>query len=229
MHYILSKRKKTARTERKGKYEEVQENDYNKELFDELRKLRLALASVENVPSYVIFTDKTLVELSMYIPTEMSHLEHISGFGSVKIAKYGEQLISAINDFCRRTSTHSRMSEILPAVSAPKKSISNSTTFLQSLELYQSGMSIQEIARRRNLKESTVSDHLLQFVLTGELNVLKFVTKEKLQTIQTKIEEHGNVSLTLLKEQLGEEFTYNEIKATVNYRKRVSELKQINK
>lgn len=90
-------------------------------------------------------------------------------------------------------------------------------------------MSIQEIARRRNLKESTVSDHLLQFVLTGELNVLKFVTKEKLQTIQTKIEEHGNVSLTLLKEQLGEEFTYNEIKATVNYRKRVSELKQINK
>lgn len=223
------KTKKTARTERKGKYEEVQENDYNKELFDELRKLRLALASVENVPSYVIFTDKTLVELSMYIPTEMSHLEHISGFGSVKIAKYGEQFISAINDFCRRTSTHSRMSEILPAVSAPKKSISNSTTFLQSLELYQSGMSIQEIARRRNLKESTVSDHLLQFVLTGELNVLKFVTKEKLQTIQTKIEEHGNVSLTLLKEQLGEEFTYNEIKATVNYRKRVSELKQINK
>lgn len=119
LHYILSKRK-TARTERKGKYEEVQENDYNKELFDELRKLRLALASVENVPSYVIFTDKTLVELSMYIPTEMSHLEHISGFGSVKIAKYGEQFISAINDFCRRTSTHSRMSEILPAVSAPK-------------------------------------------------------------------------------------------------------------
>jgi len=223
------KTKKTARTERKGKYEEIQENDYNKELFDELRKLRLALASVENVPSYVIFTDKTLVELSMYIPTEMSHLEHISGFGSVKIAPYGEQFISAINDFCRRTSTHSRMSEILPAVSAPKKSISNSTTFLQSLELYQSGMSIQEIARRRNLKESTVSDHLLQFVLTGELNVLKFVTKEKLQTIQTKIEEHGNVSLTLLKEQLGEEFTYNEIKATVNYRKRVSELKQINK
>ncbi len=223
------KTKKTARTERKGKYEEVQENDYNKELFDELRKLRLALASVENVPSYVIFTDKTLVELSMYIPTELNHLEHISGFGSVKITKYGEQFISAINDFCRRTSTHSRMSEILPSASAPKKSISNSTTFLQSLELYQSGMSIQEIARRRNLKESTISDHLLQFVLTGELNVLKFVTKEKLQTIQTKIEEHGNVSLTLLKEQLGEEFTYNEIKATVNYRRRVSELKQINK
>ncbi len=223
------KTKKTARTERKGKYEEVQENDYNKDLFDELRKLRLALASVENVPSYVIFTDKTLVELSMYIPTELNYLEHISGFGSVKIDKYGEQFISAINDFCRRTSTHSRMSEILPTVSAPKKSISNSTTFLQSLELYQSGMTIQEIASRRNLKESTVSDHLLQFVLTGELNVLKFVSKEKLQTIQTKIDEHGNVSLSLLKEQLGEEFTYNEIKATVNYRKRVSELKQINK
>jgi ATP-dependent DNA helicase RecQ len=181
------KTKKTARTERKGKYEEVQENDYNKELFDELRKLRLALASVENVPSYVIFTDKTLVELSMYIPTEISHLEHISGFGSVKITKYGEQFISAINDFCRRTSTHSRMSEILPTVSAPKKSISNSSTFLQSLELYQSGMSIQEIASRRNLKEGTVSDHLLQFVLTGELNVLKFVTKKNCKRYKRKL------------------------------------------
>lgn len=224
------KSKKTARTERKGKYEEAPLDDYNKELFDELRKLRLALASLENVPSYVIFTDKTLVELSTYLPTQMSDLEHISGFGAVKINKYGEQFISAINHFCSRTNTHSRMNEILPAQqSAPKKSASSSpsTTFLQSLELFQRGMSVEEIAQRRNLKEATIHDHLIQFVLTGELNVLKFVTKEKLKTIEQKIEEHGNVSLTLLKEQLGEEFTYNEIKAAINYRRRGREGKII--
>jgi len=220
------KSKKTARVERKGKYEEAALDDYNKELFDELRKLRLALASLENVPSYVIFTDKTLVELSTYLPTQMSDLEHISGFGTVKINKYGEQFVSAINHFCSRTNTHSRMSEILPAQSAPKKSVSSSSssTFLQSLELYQRGMTVAEIAQRRNLKEATIQDHLLQFILTGELNVLKFVTKEKLKTIEEKIEEHGNVSLTLLKEQLGEEFTYSEIKAAINYRRKLREV-----
>ncbi|MBP9789170.1 MAG: helix-turn-helix domain-containing protein, partial [Bacteroidia bacterium] len=180
----------------------------------------------ENVPSYVIFTDKTLVELSTYLPTQMSDLEHISGFGTVKINKYGEQFVSAINHFCSRTNTHSRMSEILPAQSAPKKSVSSSSssTFLQSLELYQRGMTVAEIAQRRNLKEATIQDHLLQFILTGELNVLKFVTKEKLKTIEEKIEEHGNVSLTLLKEQLGEEFTYSEIKAAINYRRKLREV-----
>ena len=85
-------------------------------------------------------------------------------------------------------------------------------------------MTVAEIAQRRNLKEATIHDHLLQFILTGELNVLKFVTKEKLKTIEEKIEEHGNVSLTLLKEQLGEEFTYSEIKAAINYRRKLREV-----
>lgn len=215
------KTKKVARTERKGKYEAASVEDYNKELFEELRKLRLAMATVENVPPYIIFTDKTLVELSTYIPTETNHLEHISGFGQLKIKKYGEEFVSAINDFCRRTSTHSRMAEILPSAPTPKKSASESSTFLQSLELYQRGMSVQEIAQRRNLKESTIAEHLVQFVLTGELNVLKFVSKEKLQVITNQIEEHGDQSLTILKEHLGEEFTFQEIKAAVNYRRKM--------
>lgn len=217
------KSKKVARTERKGKYDVVQNEDYNKELFDELRKLRLALASLENVPSYVIFTDKTLVELSTYLPTQMSDLEHISGFGAMKMGKYGEQFISAINHFCNRTKTHSRMKEILPAPSAPRKNVSASvsSTFQQSLELFQKGFTVEEIAQKRNLKESTINDHLLQFILTGELNVLKFVSKEKFKAIEEKLEEHGNVSLTLLKEQLGEKFTFNEIKAVINYQKKI--------
>ncbi len=214
------KSKKVARTERKGKFEAQENLDYNKSLFEELRKLRTAMAEIENVPSYVIFNDTTLVELSTYIPTQMNELEHISGFGMVKISKYGEEFISAINDFCRRTSTHSRMNEKDTTEHIPKKSISTSNTFKQSLDLYLQGMSVKEIAQRRNLKESTIQDHLVQFVLTGELNVLKFVSKDKMQIITSKIEEHGNLSLTLLKEQLGEEFSFPEIKAVVNYRNR---------
>lgn len=220
------KKKKTARAERKGKYsDEPLSTDYDQKLFEELRLLRLELARMENVPPYVIFNDQTLVELSMYIPTQQADLEHISGFGKIKIERYGESFLSAINSYCRRSGIASRMDEKMlihrPRAKKTQASgeSSESETKNKSLELYNTGLPFSEIARQRKLTEQTITEHLLSFIENGKLNVLKFVSKEKLSSIENAINEHGD-RLKILKDSLGDNFSYIEIKAAVNYRRR---------
>ena len=54
--------------------------------------------------------------------------------------------------------------------------------------------------------------------LLNVLNVLKFVSKIKLETISNAIDEIGDKQLTQLKEKLGDEISYTEIKAVINYK-----------
>ena len=72
----------------------------DEDLFQELRGLRRQLATAENVPPYIIFSDATLNELSMYFPQTPEQLERINGFGAVKLRKYGEAFLGCILDYC---------------------------------------------------------------------------------------------------------------------------------
>jgi uncharacterized protein YpbB len=85
--------------------------------------------------------------------------------------------------------------------------------------MFQRGKTVTEIARMRGLKENTIADHLLPFITTGQINVLKFVSKDKLQKISKLIDEHGGASLKIIKDH-ADDCTYNEIKAVVNYHSR---------
>ncbi len=72
----------------------------NKELFEMLKKLRMDIAKVQNVPAFVIFSDKTLIEMSDKIPKNLSEFHKISGVGKEKLERYGERFVKAINAYC---------------------------------------------------------------------------------------------------------------------------------
>lgn len=78
-------------------------------LFQELRQLRRQLAVAENMPPYIIFSDATLNELSVYLPQTPDQLERISGFGAVKLRKYGEAFLQCVMDFCATQGLQGRM------------------------------------------------------------------------------------------------------------------------
>ncbi len=80
----------------------VEEENYNKALFALLRQKRKQLADTENVPPYVIFSDKTLVEMSRLYPQSMASLAKINGIGKVKLARYGEEFLQVLNPFCQK-------------------------------------------------------------------------------------------------------------------------------
>lgn len=220
------KEKKVISLERKDHYaENGVVNNYNQELFDELRQLRLWIAKADNLPSYIIFPDSTLVELAAYLPLNKTDLRHISGFGQIKIGKYGEEFLSVIKNYCQQHGLSTKINEktklLSPKVVLHQKSFNSSETKTQSFELFMKGISISEIAKQRKLNENTIADHLIHFVLTGDINVLKFISKEKLEVVNKTIDEHGDVKLSLLKEKLGDSFSYTEIKAVLNFRNKV--------
>ncbi len=79
-----------------GKIRRVSDNP---ELYDQLRLLRNRLAKETEVPAYVIFTDKTLKEMSMYLPSSREELLEISGVGQAKYDKFGQAFIDTINKY----------------------------------------------------------------------------------------------------------------------------------
>ena len=101
----------------------------------------------------------------------------------------------------------------LPKVRA-KRDADGKSTYSTSLELFQAGMPIAEIAATRGFTSSTIEGHLLRYLPTGEVNLEDLVSEEKVKIIRQALIEHGGEkSFGQIKELLGEEFSYGEIRA----------------
>lgn len=89
-----------------------------------------------------------------------------------------------------------------------------------SLQMYSEGMSIMEIAEKRNIIASTVNAHLIQFIATGEIDVHTFVAAEQYPLIKACIEANPQARLGDLKALLGDAYAYDSIKAVIEDLKR---------
>lgn len=69
------------------------------ELFEVLRQLRLTIAREEGMPPYIIFSDKTLIDMSIKAPRDRAAMLNVSGVGEAKYEKYGERFIGAVITF----------------------------------------------------------------------------------------------------------------------------------
>ena len=69
------------------------------ELFDLLKKVRLEIARKEALPPYIVFSDKTLIDMCVKLPNDKSSMLKVSGVGEVKYEKYGEIFLNEINKF----------------------------------------------------------------------------------------------------------------------------------
>jgi DNA helicase-2/ATP-dependent DNA helicase PcrA len=66
------------------------------ELHERLRQWRAAVASVQSVPAYVIFTDATLIALAERRPRQITDLLGIAGIGPHKLSRYGEAVLALV-------------------------------------------------------------------------------------------------------------------------------------
>ena len=90
----------------------------------------------------------------------------------------------------------------------------------QSFDLFREGLSVQEIAKARRIGETTVFSHLAEFVLSGELPATNLVTQDKITElmpwVQAAIAE-DNMRLGLIKEAVGERFSYTDIRIVMSH------------
>ena len=75
---------------------------HDRELFEILRKKRKELADHANVPPYVIFPDKSLVEMARVFPKNESELLKIHGVGNARLEKYGKTFLETIEKYCMK-------------------------------------------------------------------------------------------------------------------------------
>ena len=74
----------------------VAEADQN--LFQALRQKRMDIARAQNVPPYVIFHDRTLIELAAAKPSSRAEMAEVSGVGEAKLDRYGPAFLAVIEE-----------------------------------------------------------------------------------------------------------------------------------
>ncbi|RLA73120.1 MAG: DNA helicase RecQ, partial [Epsilonproteobacteria bacterium] len=73
-------------------------DDYDVELYDKLRDLRTQIASANNIPPYIVFSDKTLKDLSVKLPQNKEEMLAVHGIGEVKFERYGDKFLEVLSE-----------------------------------------------------------------------------------------------------------------------------------
>lgn len=72
--------------------------DEQHQLLQQLKDLRMSIAREHNLPPYVIFHDKTLIDMVLIKPTNYDQLAMVQGVGQSKLQKYGDAFLRVIRD-----------------------------------------------------------------------------------------------------------------------------------
>ncbi len=135
----------------------------DKALWDKLRSLRKTLADEQGIPPYMIFHDASLMEMVSHQPQSNEALGRISGVGASKLEHYGEDFVSAITEHVESLAEY--------AGSAANVKATEHETFA----LFKAGMGVADIARQRDITETTVYGHLAGLIEQGQLDVAEVV------------------------------------------------------
>ena len=95
----MAKRKEKPKKNKKG-MDSLTSNGFK--LFDKLKELRLEIARAEKIPPYIVFNDKTLIDMCAKMPTTKSDMLNVSGVGENKYGKYGEKFIAVIKEYAKQ-------------------------------------------------------------------------------------------------------------------------------
>jgi hypothetical protein len=98
-----------------------------------------------------------------------------------------------------------------------KKKKEKGESNLISLRMFKDGMNIPDIATARDMVTGTIEAHLASFISTGEIDVLELIDETKLKKILSLLDESPGLRSSELKEVLGEQFSYAEIRAAMQF------------
>jgi len=184
-------------------------------LYNRLHKLRKQYADANKVPPYVVFADSSLRLMAQQQPQTLAQFAQISGVGARKLAQYGEMFTAEIRAFRGESglSVQTESTPTPPLVAHPPSKSDVSQTHLQTLDCYQRGLDIAEIAVERKMRENTITEHLIKLMECGyELNLDRIVSLDRQDSIEQAIQIVGADRLTPIREHLGNSYSYEEIK-----------------
>jgi len=198
------------------------------ELFQCLRDLRKSLADERNVPPYVVFPDASLRQMAQQLPLTRAAFLRIPGVGEQKLRAYYTPFTEAIGSFAVEHGLEVTQEEDEPpASSSPVSPTSTASSSAKSsapstrrmvLDLYRQGLSIADIALVCERQPSTITTHLAAIIEAGELfGVEHLLQPGHYAVIEEALLRLGGEQLKPIKEELGDEYSYDEIRLTRAY------------
>ena len=203
---------KVMLTRSKERIVEEKSVDYEVALFEQLKSVRKQIAEQRDVPTHVVLSDATLIELAKYLPQTKDHMRKISGFGEVKLTHYGPAFLDAVTDYCRQNDLQTRIHDINDRRAKRQEPERDSGTKRATLELFKKGLSVEKIGVIRGLTVSTIETHLAFYVQQGELNVNDLLSEAEISHIRRAIDSSENRMLSTIKSRVGEDFSFGQVK-----------------
>lgn len=191
---------------------------YDEGLFAELKALRRQIADNLGVPPFVIFSDRTLIDMAAKLPQDLEEMRGVAGVGETKRARYGEPFLLAVRTYVERHQidvAEARARNLVPAVKPAGSGGSKArhSTQTRTLELLRQGMSLDAIARERKLSQQTIENHVLWLLEQGEqLPLEKWLSDDECALIQRTAALSQSDRLTPVKDALPPEISFFQIK-----------------
>ena len=200
------------------KSEKSEQPLHNSELYKRLKKLRRDLAG--SLPAFTVCGDRVLRELATYFPTSFSELISISGIGKKRAEQFGEPFLEIINKFilekpnCKNNSPKLIVKQKKLKKKTGKKKL-GATTVLSYL-YFADGLTVSEIAQKRQITSQRVVTHLCKAIKFGHtVNIDREVPWDKQKEILEVTKKIGGNYLKPFKEMLPQSYSYEEIKLTL--------------
>ena len=199
--------------ERAPKKANKQELEYNHALFALLRAKRKELADAAGVPPYVIFADRTLVEMAAYTPQTPERLLDISGVGQVKARQYGEAFLEVLRVYCQKHALPEKTKE----THRPKDD--SGRRYEMVAEAFNAGESVTALMERYHVTAGTILDHLARYIEAGntirhaeELLALSSASPDQQAAAFAAFDELGTAMLRPVFDKLNGTLNYDELR-----------------
>ncbi len=144
----------------------VEQPGHDLQLFENLRQKRKELADAARVPPYVIFSDKTLMEIATYYPMTPADLLKVNGVGVAKLERYGRIVMDIVSDHCRKNNLVARPQE-LARIAPGLSPHAAKPRHVAVGEAYNDGLPVRELMERFGVQQATILDHLWHCISDG--------------------------------------------------------------
>lgn len=211
--YQKTKSVKAIEAEKSGKKKvEIKDDVMDKSpLYAQLRAWRFRKAEELETELYTIIPNKPLKLIAQEKPVTLQALKGIEGMGPKRVKVYGAEILDIVLRFIGENPETADLG-VMPEEPEKKEKKQKGETYLVTKSMFDSGMTVEAIAKERKLATTTIQGHLTKLVEQGIYEAGSFIEKEKYNEIQDYFESTFDPSLGAAKDVLGENYEYWEIR-----------------
>ena len=183
----------------------------NPDFYSLIKRWRAEKAELLQVEVARVLAQKTMLEIVQTLPVTGKELKDVKGMGGVRMKQFGREILEMILSYREKQGMD------IPAEAAKEAERAGMDSRQLSYELFRNGLTIPDIARGRQMAQSTIESHLLNYVGNGEIDIYRLVDQRKVKAIEECIELNNFRSVTDLKVKLGDSYSYSEIRFVLKY------------